>query len=141
MITADYYLYKYLCTCTCARCYYDFMKEMKHRTMCHGLTIDILTQSASVNHRPQHKQNRLKDTKTGDCQLGHLKLDPFHKSLTPKFICKNLFIIYHLTLKLTGTVIMRRWLFDLYVYKKGNDYNRCSTKGYLFIYTKLYMYR
>lgn len=33
MITADYYLYKYLCTC--ARCYYDFMKEMKHRTMCH----------------------------------------------------------------------------------------------------------
>lgn len=106
MITADYYLYKYLCTCTCARCYYDFMKEMKHRTMCHGLTIDILTQSASVNHRPQHKQNRLKDTKTGDCQLGHLKLDPFHKSLTPKFICKNLFIIYHLTLKLTRTVIM-----------------------------------
>lgn len=100
MITADYYLYKYLCTCTCARCYYDFMKEMKHRTMCHALTIDILTQSASVNHRPQHKQNRLKDTKTGDCQLGHLKLDPFHKSLTPKFICKNLFIIYHLTLKL-----------------------------------------
>lgn len=59
MITADYYLYKYLCTCTCARCYYDFMKEMKHRTMCHALTIDILTQSASVNHRPQHKQNRL----------------------------------------------------------------------------------
>lgn len=105
MITADYYLYKYLCTC--ARCYYDFMKEMKNRTMCHALTIDILTQSASVNlHRPQNKQNRLKDTKTGDCQLGHLKLDPFHKSLTPKFICKNLFIIYHLTLKLTGTVIM-----------------------------------
>lgn len=30
MITADYYLYKYLCTW--ARCYYDFMKEMKHRT-------------------------------------------------------------------------------------------------------------
>lgn len=50
MITADYYLYKYLCTW--ARCYYYFMKEMKHRTMCHALTIDILTQSASVNHRP-----------------------------------------------------------------------------------------
>lgn len=56
MITADYYLYKYLCTCTCARCYYDFMKEMKHRTMCHALTIDILTQSASVNQTKQTKQ-------------------------------------------------------------------------------------
>lgn len=83
MITTDYYLYKYLCTW--ARCYYDFMKEMKHRTMGHALTRYIDTEclskpqtSTQTKQTEGHENRRLSDRASETGPISQITYSKIH---------------------------------------------------------------